>query len=253
MHQKKDNFKKLVIVTGVTGGIGKAVARVLAGEGYALLLTGRDAKTLHAFQKSLVKEFPSISIETHVLDLNKSKNIVSLFTKKHIDYSTLYGLVNVAGVAVGGDIFSLKESDWDTDMQINLKAPFLLTQHFVQTVKNVGHNGSVVNISSLAGVVGAKKPNYSASKAGLIGLTKSVALAVGKFGIRVNAIVPGAVDTSMIADWDTKKRTAIIEKIPVGFIAEPNDIAQSVSFLLSEKARYITGTALNVTGGQYTG
>ena len=244
---------KLIIITGATGGIGQAISFVLARDGHDLLLVGRNKMKLRELKRELKKTFSSRSFFTACVDLRSSEEIHTLFKRKDIPFVSLYGLVNNAGVAVGGDIFTLSENDWNTDISVNLKAPFLFCQHTVQIMREHNNKGSIVNISSIAGVVGAKKPNYSSSKSGIIGLTKSIAQNVGSLGIRVNSIAPGAVDTEFIADWDEMKRKKIAEKTLVGRIAEPSEIAEIVGFLMSEKASFVTGTVINASGGQYLG
>jgi len=244
---------KLVIITGATGGIGQAISVVLARDGYDLLLVGRNEVKLTTLRKELKKAFPARSFFTARVDLRSSEDIHILFKERDILFASLYGLVNNAGVASGGDIFTLSEKDWETDMCVNLKAPFLFCQHAVRIMREHKQKGSIINISSLAGIVGAKKPNYSSSKAGVIGLTKSVAQNVGSLGIRVNAVAPGAVDTDLIADWDEEKRKKISEKTVLGRIAKPKEIAEIVGFLMSEKSGFITGAVINASGGQHLG
>lgn len=244
---------KLVIITGASGGIGQAISLVLARDGYDLLLVGRNEIKLMALQEELKRSFPANSFFTARVDVQSSEAIHALFKRKDIPFTSLYGLVNNAGIAIGGDIFTLREEDWDADISVNLKAPFLFSQHVVRVMRDHNKKGSIVNIASLAGVVGAKKSNYSSSKAGIIGLTKSIAQNVGLFGIRVNAIAPGAVDTDLIADWDEKKRKEIAGKTLIGRIAEPKEIAEVVGFLISDKASFLTGTVVNASGGQYMG
>jgi len=233
-------MKKIVVITGAASGIGKATADVLQSE-YDLVLLDKA---------EISRQGKGIWVRQ--CDLLQTDQIAALWQDSEIPWEHLWGLVNCAGITVGGDIFDLTESEWDLDQAINLKAPFLMSQAAARHLQRNG-GGSIVNISSLAGVQGAKKPNYAASKAGILGLTKAIAARAGQFGIRCNAIYPGAVDTPLIADWDEAKRLQIVGNTPLGRLARPEEIAQVVRFLLSEQASYITGAALNATGGQYLG
>jgi len=138
-------------------------------------------------------------------------------------------------------------------MNVNLTAPFILSQLFANNSKKHDIKGSIVNVSSMVGIIGAKKPGYAASKAGMLGLTKSIAMQSGP-NIRCNAIYPGAMDTPMTADWDEEIRKKISAGTPIGRIADPKEIAQIVAFLADEKqSSFLTGSIINATGGQYLG
>lgn len=239
------------IITGAGGGIGSAIAKTLAQEKYELFLLDKNEQSLKVVQKEIHKEFPKVKVTTSKTDLSNPKEIHAFFSTHRAHLQNLSVLVNNAGISIGSDIFTLSLEDWDLDQSINLRAPFLLTQQAVLLMKQ--HGGSIVNISSLAGIQGAKKPNYASSKAGILGLTKSCASVVGQYGIRVNAIFPGAVDTPLIADWDEEKRNMISQQTALRRIAKSQDIANVVSFLISEKSSFITGSVINVTGGQYLG
>jgi NAD(P)-dependent dehydrogenase (short-subunit alcohol dehydrogenase family) len=187
------------------------------------------------------------------MDLTKSEAINKSVNLNLDIFKDWVGLVNNAGVSVGGNAYTQLLSEWDLMMSVNLTAPFLLSQKFILNAKNRQLTGSLVNIASMVGWVGAKKPGYAASKAGIMGLTKAFAMQVGP-KIRVNAICPGAMATPMTADWNEDVRMKIIENTPIGRIAEPKEIAAVVSFLLNEQqSGYLTGSIINATGGQYLG
>lgn len=243
--------KKLCIVTGAASGIGRSITKKLLHQGYDITAVDRNTHGLELLEKDFKKFSPHIT--TRTVDLGKPEEIRHFFKDKKISWDNMFGLVNAAGITIGSNIFELTEQDWNLDLAVNLTAPFLLTQHVVKLLQRYKKHGSIVNISSLAGIQGAKKPNYASSKAGLIGLTKSVAGVVGQYGIRVNAIYPGAVNTPLIADWNDKKRANIREHTPLGRIAEPDEIAEIVAFLLSDNASFVHGAVINATGGQYTG
>jgi 3-oxoacyl-[acyl-carrier protein] reductase len=243
--------KSLVLVTGATGGLGSAICKELSPN-YDLVMVGRSRVRLNTLKKELEKH-TNFKIFVIEIDFGKDKITTILNSQEHIDWRNLKALVNNAGISIGTDIFDLTEKDWDYDMKVNLKAPFLLSQFAVNKMKNSSMGGSIVNISSLAGVIGSNKPNYSASKAGLLGLTKSIALKAGTYGIRSNAIFPGAINTNMIDDWDEKKRDVIASKTSLKRIANPKEIALIVKFLVSDDSNYISGATINASGGQYTG
>lgn len=241
----------LALITGATGGIGRAVSAALAGEGFDLFITGTSHQPLKELAAFLHTQFPERSFEYKAGDLSKQTFIERLF-KDHLSSTKLTAVVNNAGVSLGSDIFETSLDDWNLSMAVNLTAPFLITQYSLPIIKKSG-GGAIVNIGSLAAVQGAKKPGYAASKSGLIGLTKSAAVSAGKDNIRVNAIIPGAVDTELISDWDKEKRAAVSEQSPLKRIAEAEEIASVVSYLLSDKAAFITGATINATGGTYLG
>lgn len=246
---------RLVLVTGSTSGIGKSTTILLHKEGYQLLLLGRDKKKLSIFRQELIAK-SNTDVYTYDLDLTSNNEIKCLFSNADIPWQNLYGLVNCAGSSMGNDILSISDDEWNYSLQVNLTAPFLLTKLFLQKKiesLNIHSSGSIVNVASILGLTGGRKPNYGAAKAGLIALTKSTAYSVGKYSIRANAICPGAVNTEMTAGWDEQKRKIIISNTPLGRIGKPEEIANSISFLLSDKASFVSGAILNVSGGQYLG
>lgn len=241
---------KTALVTGASGGLGQAICKVLAERGYTIIAIARTPQKELEARLSFLGEKLEQAIGG--VDFSSPENLQKHITAilPHKNWSVL---VNNAGVSQGGRLIDGTLEDWNTMLAVNLTAPFLLSQLFVQNAQAHNLKGSIVNISSMVGVVGAKKPGYAASKAGLIGLTKSIALQVGP-NIRCNAIYPGAVDTPMIADWDAQTRETIAKNSPVGHIAHPEEIAKIVAFLADDnESSFMTGTALNATGGQYLG
>jgi 3-oxoacyl-[acyl-carrier protein] reductase len=157
--------------------------------------------------------------------------------------------VNNAGITRDGLLMRMKEADWDLVLSINLKGSFLCSQQAVKQMMKQ-KSGSIVNIASIVGLVGnAGQANYSASKAGLVGLTKTTAREVASRGIRVNAIAPGFIDTAMTQVLDEKVRERLIEQIPLARLGLPEDIANCISFLVSDRASYITGQVISINGG----
>lgn len=239
---------KYTLIVGATGGIGSEVARLLNSENRNLILVGRDANKLDNLFDLLVSTGHKNNIKKIILDLSDNNSIYRLMEKLNDDQIEIDAFLYLAGVSIGSDIFSLSEKDWDYDMQINLKAPFLISQGLVHTMKKL-NTGSMVFISSCSGFIGANKPNYGTSKMGVIGLMRSISTKGAKYGIRANCIVPGVVETPMVADWDAEKREKITAGVPIGKIAHPSEIANLISFLISDKSTYITGAVLNATGG----
>jgi 3-oxoacyl-[acyl-carrier protein] reductase len=164
------------------------------------------------------------------------------------DLGAVHHLVNNAGITVDRLLIRMKEEDWDRVLQVNLKSAFNCTKAVVRHMMKTG--GSIVNISSVIGVMGnAGQANYAASKAGMIGLTKSIAKEYGERGIRVNAVAPGFIRTRMTDALDEKTKQELFRAIPLKKLGEPLDVAHAVYFLLSEYGSYITGEVINVNGG----
>ena len=182
----------------------------------------------------------------HVTDADGVQKTFDSISK---EFKLIDILVNNAGITRDGLVMRMKEADWDLVLSINLKGSFLCTQQAVKQMMKQ-KSGSIVNIASIVGLMGnAGQANYSASKAGLIGLTKTTAREVASRGIRVNAIAPGFIDTAMTQVLDEKVRERLIEQIPLARLGLPEDIANCVSFLVSDRAGYVTGQVLSVNGG----
>jgi len=161
--------------------------------------------------------------------------------------------VNNAGISHGGDVLHFTLEEWTTSLNVNLSAPALLSKYVAEILIKQKSGGSIVNVSSLVARKGSSKPQYAASKAGILGLTHAFAAELGKHNIRVNAILPAQVKTDMIADWKEDKIDSVSKGIPLTRFADATEIANVVSFLLSDKSSYITGESLNINGGSYLG
>lgn len=244
----------VAIVTGVARGIGQATAVKLAQHGAKVACVDVIScdETL-----SLIKDGGKAeSFTCDIASPSEIKDLVLNVEKKMQQPANL--LVNCAGVTRDGWLWKQSEEDWDTVLNINLKGPFLLTQSVSKRIlayqkeKNTILNGSIVNISSIIGKVGnLGQPNYAASKSGLIGLTKSSAKDLAKSRIRVNAILPGFIETPMSEAVPDKVLGKFKEMIPLGHFGEPGDIAETAAFLCSPNSKYITGASIEVTGGLY--
>ncbi|HNS78558.1 MAG TPA: 3-oxoacyl-[acyl-carrier-protein] reductase [Syntrophorhabdus sp.] len=236
----------VTIVTGGSQGIGRSIAEFLAAKGGDVVIFDiADSSDIVQYirQKGQRSEFYQVDVSNF--------NMVGEAVDKVIkDMGRVSNLVNNAGITADKLLLRMKEEDWDRVLQINLKSAFNCTRAVVRYMLKTG--GSIVNISSIAGVMGnAGQANYAASKAGLIGFTKSVAREYGERGIRVNAVAPGFIKTRMTESLDEKSRETMFKAIPLGRLGEPDDIAHVVYFLLSEYGSYITGEVINVNGGLY--
>ena len=246
---------KIVAITGASGGLGRTLVRKFWQEGWSVAMIDKNSEQLDAMQQELQTNNSKRTAYNFVVDLSKPHEVYNLLNKPLFHRKQWQCLINNAGISMGGDAYQHNKDEyelWETAMTVNVGAPYILSGGFVVNAKKHNVLGSIINISSMVGLVGAKKPSYATSKAALIGLTKSFAKQVGPL-VRVNAICPGAMDTPMIADWDAEKREKVEANIPLGYIADPKEIANIVYFLSTPMASYITGAIINATGGQYLG
>ena len=234
---------QVAIVTGGGGGIGRATCLAFAREGATIVIPEvniANAETVSAEIKELGRQ--CLVIETDVADGNSVREMVQkvLDTFGQIDI-----LVNNAGIFSYTRIDACTEAEWDRMMAVNLKGPFLCSQAVMETMQ-AQRSGRIINLGSLAGQVGglvASAP-YSASKAGVMCLTKSLARVLGEYGITVNSIAPGVAATEM-----AKNHPDMTDQIPLGRVADASEIASAILFLASEEGRYVTGATLDVNGG----
>ncbi|MBE7492587.1 MAG: SDR family oxidoreductase [Planctomycetes bacterium] len=241
-HEPFDFSGRVAWVTGAGRGIGLAVAKLLALHGARV--AGVDITTNPAMQACCAR----------VLELD-----VSGYAGVEQAAQTLAAeglvpdiLVNNAGIARDGVLWKLTESDWNQVLDVNLKGAFNFLRHAVPLMRATGRGGSIVNISSINGLRGKfGQTSYSASKAGMIGLTKAAARELGRDRIRVNAVAPGMVMTDMTQRVPLEARMAALQESLLGTIAHPEDVANAVLFLASPMASHITGQVLQVDGGQY--
>ncbi|MDE6515719.1 MAG: 3-oxoacyl-[acyl-carrier-protein] reductase [Bacteroidales bacterium] len=239
---------KVALITGASRGIGKAIALRLAGEGANIAFT--DLKEDENMQ-AVVKELEALGVKakgyaSNAADLNQTLQTVEAIMA---DFGRIDVLVNNAGITKDGLLLKMSEEQWDAVINVNLKSVFNFTKA-VQPVMLKQRSGSIVNMSSVVGVSGnAGQTNYSASKAGIIGFTKSVAKEIGSRNIRCNAIAPGFIITDMTGQLPEEVRKTWAEKIPLKRGGTPEDVANVCLFLASDLSSYVSGQVLHVCGG----
>ena len=239
---------KTALVTGGTRGIGKAMVEALAEAGAKIAFTYRssheEAEELKAYLEG--KGHDVMTFQSDVADFEAAQNVI----KSIVDaWGTLDILVNNAGITKDGLMIRMSEEDWDAVMGTNLKGVFNFSKAVYRTMMKQ-RAGKIINISSVVGVMGNPgQANYAASKAGIIGFSKSLAKELGSRGVTVNVVAPGYVETEMTAALSDKARDAMLGAVPLSRPASPDDVANAVLFLASSYADYITGHVLHVDGG----
>ncbi|OCL26054.1 3-oxoacyl-[acyl-carrier-protein] reductase [Orenia metallireducens] len=241
---------KVAVVTGSSRGIGKAIALKLAKEGATIVINypfaGEAENAQEAVGEIEALGGKAIAIEADVTDMDQVKDMVKATTK---ELGSLDILINNAGITRDTVLMRMKESDWDAVLTVNLKGAFNATKAVTRTMMKQ-KSGRIINMSSVIGLVGnTGQANYAASKAGLIGFTKSVAKELATRGITVNAIAPGFIKTAMTDELPENVVEEMIAAIPMKEFGEVEDIANLVAFLASDEARYITGEVIRVDGG----
>lgn len=239
---------KVALITGASRGIGKAIALKLAGEGCHIAFTDlRDDENMQALVKEL--EGMGVKAEGYASNAASTADTEKVVAEIVKDFGRIDVLVNNAGITKDGLLLRMTEEQWDAVINVNLKSVFNFTK-FVTPVMSSQRGGSIISLSSVVGVSGnAGQANYSASKAGIIGFTKSVAKEFGKRGIRANAIAPGFIITDMTAQLSEDVRKAWAEKIPLHRGGTPEDVANVCLFLASELSSYVSGQVIHVCGG----
>ncbi|NLX64506.1 MAG: 3-oxoacyl-[acyl-carrier-protein] reductase [Clostridiaceae bacterium] len=243
------NFKgKTVIVTGSTRGIGNEIAVRFASLGANVMLSGTSDSVYAAVD--VLKE-KGYSVAGYCGDVSLPAVAQSLIDKTVETFGSLDILVNNAGVTCDKLLIRMEEEDWDRVINVNLKSAYLCTKAAVRIMMKK-RSGSIINITSVVGLMGnAGQANYAASKAGLIGFTKSVAREFAARGITCNAVAPGFIETRMTDSLSAEIKESYLKSIPLGRYGTPSEVADLVVFLASDSARYITGQVINIDGGLY--
>jgi 3-oxoacyl-[acyl-carrier protein] reductase len=241
--------KRTALVTGASRGIGKACVQALAAAGHRIVLASRTIDRLEEVASELraagTEAFP---VE---IDLASHESIVAGISKASKEFGRIDVLVNNAGVTKDGLAVRMKPADWDLVLQTNLSGAFYAMQQVLSGMMRERW-GRIVNISSVVGEMGNPgQANYVASKAGLIGLTKSLAREIGSRNITVNAVAPGFIETDMTHGLTDVLKQKMVDQTPLGRIGTPEDVAAAVKFLVSDEAGFITGHVLDVNGGIY--
>jgi 3-oxoacyl-[acyl-carrier protein] reductase len=239
-----DLSSKTAFVTGSTRGIGLAIARALHGAGAKVAIVGRDSARSSEVAGTLGERAAGVAC-----DVAQEEQVTAAIAAAEAALGPIDVLVNNAGLTRDNILLRLSDQDWDAVMNANLKGAFHTTRAVIKGMMK-RRAGRIINISSVVGLTGNKgQANYSASKAGLIGFTKSVAKEYASRNILVNCIAPGFIETDMTASLPDEAKTALLEQIALGRLGSPEDVAGTVLFLASDLAAYITGQVLVVDGG----
>ena len=235
---------KTALVTGASGGIGEAVARALHAQGATVVLHGTRAEKLEALQKDLGARAFALAV-----DLSDRDAVAGLVDAASALAGPISILVNNAGITRDGLLMRMKDDDWDSVLEVNMTASMSLCRAAMRGMMKA-KTGRIISISSVVGVTGnAGQTNYAASKAGMIGFSKSLAAEVASRGLTVNVVAPGFIKTPMTDVLDESQKSALLARVPAGRLGHADEIAATVAFLASDEAAYITGATLHVNGG----
>ena len=247
MTDPKPLAGRVAVVTGGTRGIGLAIARALAEDGASVVVSGRDAGRI----ESVVKELESLGAPALGVSADQSKreDCDRLVDAAKERFGRIDVLVNNAGITRDQLLVRMKDDDWDQVMDTNLRGVFLMTRAAAKSMMRQ-KSGRIINIASTAGAMGnAGQVNYSAAKAGVIGLTKAAARELAHWSILVNAVAPGLIETDMAATIPAEAREALIQQVPLKRVGAAREVAEVVRFLAGDGAAYVTGQVIHVNGG----
>jgi 3-oxoacyl-[acyl-carrier protein] reductase len=238
---------KIILITGANRGIGHNILKKIATCGYTVIGTSRSKDGADLITETL-KDFMGKGI---VMDVTNQESINASVSQIKEDYGVIYGLVNNAGITDDNLLMRMSDKQWNTVIETNLTSLYRVTKSVVKDMMKA-RTGRIINIGSIVGIMGnAGQSNYSATKSGLLGFTKSLAREVSSRNINVNAISPGFIDTDMTRALSEEQIQALTKNIPLGRIASPDEVSSVVAFLLSDDSSYITGENINVNGGLY--
>ena len=238
--------KTVIIVTGASRGIGKAIASQLATDGSFVLGTATSEKGAEAISAYLQEQGQGL-----VLDVSQPEAVEAFVKSATKTFGVPTILVNNAGITRDNLLMRLKEDDWDAIINTNLSSVFRMSKACLRGMMRA-RAGRIISIASVVGATGnAGQANYAAAKAGIVGFSKSLAREVGSRGVTVNVVAPGFIDTDMTRSLPDEQRDALIKQIPLNQLGSPEDIAAAVAFLASDQAKYITGETIHVNGGMF--
>lgn len=235
-----------VIVTGGASGIGRATVEHLASHGAAVVIADVNDAAVAELCGSLKKE--GYRVSGHHLDVTSRDDWERLVAATVSTFGGVNGLVNNAGITKDRSLLKMTDSEWETVLDVNLRGLWLGCQYVIPHMKEAG-GGSIVNLSSESRDGAFGQANYASAKAGVVGLTKTVAVEHSRHGIRCNAIAPGTIETSMLADVPAEVKESWLPRIPLARLGKPQEVARAIAFLISEDSSYITGQVIGVDGG----
>ena len=239
--------QRIALVTGASRGIGQAIAKRLANEGYVVIGTATSEKGAAAVNDYLHE----LGGAGRVLNVQDAEQINQLFDSIEKEFGNVQVLVNNAGITQDGLLMRMDDNAWERVLDVNLTSVFRTSKRAIKGMMKA-RQGRIINITSVVAAMGnAGQTNYTASKAGIEGFTRSLAREIGSRQITVNCVAPGFIDTDMTKDLDEALIQSMLNAVPLARLGKPEDIAAAVNFLASEEAGYITGTVLDVNGGMY--
>ena len=239
--------QRIALVTGASRGIGQAIAKRLANEGYLVIGTATSEKGAAAVNDYLQE----LGGAGRVLNVQDTEQINQLFDSIEKEFGNVQVLVNNAGITQDGLLMRMDHNAWERVLDVNLTSVFRTSKRAMKGMMKA-RQGRIINITSVVAAMGnAGQTNYTASKAGIEGFTRSLAREIGSRQITVNCVAPGFIDTDMTSELDEALIKSMLNAVPLARLGKPEDIAAAVNFLASEEAGYITGTVLDVNGGMY--
>lgn len=244
-------MSRVVVITGGSKGIGRSVAYKFAEEKARIIIMHYDPDESASEETLKVLSQKGVEAESHKVDVSSFEAVAESFKDVLSRFERIDVLVNNAGITKDTLLMRMSEADWDAVINVNLKSVFNCTQAIIRSMIKK-RSGKIVNIASVVGQIGnAGQANYSASKAGIMGFTKTVAREVAARGVNVNAVAPGFIDTEMTEVLPEKVKESFIQQIPMGKLGKPEDVADAVYWLCAEGSAYITGQVIHVSGGMY--